>query len=124
MVGIGVGQCPGKDGPIVRAYDAPRYADDHRPRRNDRSRHYDGVGADDALFAYLGTIQNGRVHPDNAVVPDGGVVNNGRMSQSDVLADLAYVDDRMVLYVAALAYDYWSFISAQHRERPDARSFA
>jgi hypothetical protein len=33
------------------------------------------------------------------------------------------VDDRVVLHVAAFTYDHGAFISAQHGEWPNARSF-
>jgi hypothetical protein len=122
MVCFGAGLSPGKDGRFLRADDPTRHADDHGPGRNDRARDDDSVRADDAFIADLSVVKNGRVHPDDAVVADRGIVDDGRMPDGDVLADLANMDDRVVLDIASFADDHWSFITAQHGQWPDARS--
>jgi len=124
MVSLSAGQCSFQNGQVIGTGDVPWDSDDHRPWRHDRSSNDDRVRADDALIAYLGIIQDGRVHPDDAVVSDSGIVHDGRMPERHVLADRAYVDDRVILDVASFADDHWALIASKNSEWPDARSLA
>ena len=74
-------------------------------------------------------VEQGGVHPDEAVFPHCAAVGEGAVAHRDVLAqkDLSArvaVEDGVVLHVAVFAQHQRALVAPQHSPVPDVRTLA
>ena len=80
--------------------------------------------ADNGVFTDDGAIEHNRTHADQSTAFDGAAMQNGGVSDGDVVSNDAgktffRMNDRIVLYVAADSHGDGLQVSAQYGPRPD-----
>jgi len=85
----------------------------------------EGVGSDDAMFADLGAVQNGRAHADEALITDSAGMDDGGMANGDPIAQnagmfIGKMKDGVVLDVGVVSDNDAVDVAAQDGVIPNA----
>lgn len=107
------------------AYETGGSTHDERARSHGFAFGNETASADNGVFTHDGTVEHNRAHADQGAAFDGAAVQNGGVSDGDVVLNDAgkaffRMNDGIVLHVAADSHRDGLQISAQYSSRPDA----